>query len=309
MGSSGVDLALDPQLTATYLPFAFSQAYTTTPNGVVPVENVQITAKGTATISDRRVAYRAQVTDGPGVNQVNVTAATNASPIVITAAGHGYATGDKIAVQDVGGNTAANGLWTITVIDANTFSLNGSIGNGAYTSGGYVTNRPMMTGLVVEMGVNVQRGGLTGAAASGDDVAGVTVQNSGNAKGTDAVYVAASSQIIGNSWGTSFNTDASCDIAFRAGGTYTTAAAELCGPLLLAAAGATFGSGDVRLQRTAAGQLTMDNGAAGTLDLILNVPTWTTATAGSNGALPITVQGYIQIRNQFGTIRIPYYPG
>ncbi len=65
-----------------------------------------------------------------------ITGATNASPIVITATGHGYSTGDNVKVSGVAGNTAANGRWTITVIDANSFSLNGSAGNAAYTSGG-----------------------------------------------------------------------------------------------------------------------------------------------------------------------------
>jgi len=36
----------------------------------------------------------------------------------------------------VEGNTAANGDWEVTVLTADTFSLNGSTGNGAYTSGG-----------------------------------------------------------------------------------------------------------------------------------------------------------------------------
>jgi hypothetical protein len=77
-----------------------------------------------------------------------ITAATNASPIQITATAHGYSTGDQVFINGVTGNTAANNtfatgntalpLWTITVIDANNFTLNGSTGNGAYVSGGLV---------------------------------------------------------------------------------------------------------------------------------------------------------------------------
>lgn len=69
-----------------------------------------------------------------------VTNATNATPIAVTVTAHGYSTGDTITVQSVTGNTAANGLWAITQIDANTFSLNGSVGNGAYVSGGSSSN-------------------------------------------------------------------------------------------------------------------------------------------------------------------------
>src|SRR5207249_4776576 len=54
----------------------------------------------------------------------------------ITSAAHGLTTGTQVTITGVQGNTAANGTWTITVIDADTFSLNGSAGNGAYTTGG-----------------------------------------------------------------------------------------------------------------------------------------------------------------------------
>lgn len=64
-----------------------------------------------------------------------ITGATNATPIVITVASHGYSTNDTVIVVGVLGNTAANGTFTITKIDDNSFSLNGSVGNGAYTSG------------------------------------------------------------------------------------------------------------------------------------------------------------------------------
>ena len=65
-----------------------------------------------------------------------VTDATNATPIVITSAAHGLETGFRVTVASVGGNTAANGTFNITRVSASTFSLDGSVGNGAYTSGG-----------------------------------------------------------------------------------------------------------------------------------------------------------------------------
>jgi hypothetical protein len=65
-----------------------------------------------------------------------ITAASNASPIKITVANHGLNTGETVVIAGVGGNTAANGTWVITVVDASNFNLNGSAGNGAYTSGG-----------------------------------------------------------------------------------------------------------------------------------------------------------------------------
>jgi hypothetical protein len=72
----------------------------------------------------------------------DVTGATNASPIVITEATHDRSTGDIVTVHDVGGNTGANGTWPIVVVDASTYSLTGSVGNAAYTSGGKVFEEP-----------------------------------------------------------------------------------------------------------------------------------------------------------------------
>lgn len=65
-----------------------------------------------------------------------LTGATNASPIVITQAAHGLTTGTKVTVSGVGGNTNANGTFTVTRVSASTFSLDGTTGNGSYTSGG-----------------------------------------------------------------------------------------------------------------------------------------------------------------------------
>jgi hypothetical protein len=74
-----------------------------------------------------------------------VTAATNATPIVLTATAHGFTNGDIIVVGGVGGNTAANNIWKASAVAANTITLvsvldgtTNSVGNGAYTSGGYV---------------------------------------------------------------------------------------------------------------------------------------------------------------------------
>ena len=67
---------------------------------------------------------------------VAITGASNTAPIVITSTAHGLSTGDAISVSGVAGNTAANGVFTITKVDDNSFSLNGATGNAAYTSGG-----------------------------------------------------------------------------------------------------------------------------------------------------------------------------
>ena len=55
---------------------------------------------------------------------------TNASPINLQVTGHGLSTGDKITVNGHATNTAANGTWIVTKINANNITLDDSTGNG-----------------------------------------------------------------------------------------------------------------------------------------------------------------------------------
>lgn len=65
-----------------------------------------------------------------------ISGATNATPIVITSTAHGFSNDDVVLIEDVGGNTAANGTFVVASVAANTFELRNSAGNAAYTSGG-----------------------------------------------------------------------------------------------------------------------------------------------------------------------------
>jgi hypothetical protein len=65
-----------------------------------------------------------------------ITAATNASPIVLTVSStSGYTTGQTGYVEGVLGNTNANGAHVVTVVDGTHLSLNGTTGNGAFSAG------------------------------------------------------------------------------------------------------------------------------------------------------------------------------
>ena len=70
-----------------------------------------------------------------GLAAHTITGASNAGPIVITSNNHGLVTGDVVTLVGVQGNTATNGVWTVTRVDNNHFSLDGSTGNGAFVSG------------------------------------------------------------------------------------------------------------------------------------------------------------------------------
>lgn len=61
---------------------------------------------------------------------ISITSSTNASPIEITKTGHGLVDGDIVNVTDHNTNTSANGVWKITKVDDNKFTLNGSVGVG-----------------------------------------------------------------------------------------------------------------------------------------------------------------------------------
>jgi hypothetical protein len=66
----------------------------------------------------------------------SVSAVSMTAPMVVTSNGHGLVSGQTVRVWDVAGSVEANGLWVVTVIDANNFALKGSMGLVAYTSGG-----------------------------------------------------------------------------------------------------------------------------------------------------------------------------
>ena len=75
----------------------------------------------------------------PGVANLPVLGATNASPIALTVPSTaGISSGMVVESSGIMGNSAANGLFAVTLVDGQTLSLNGSVGNGAYVSGGNV---------------------------------------------------------------------------------------------------------------------------------------------------------------------------
>lgn len=75
------------------------------------------------------------------VRETTITAATQANPVVITSAGHGWPNGKKVHVQDVAGMTELNNEYaTVANATTDTFELSGvdSSGYSAYSSGGTV---------------------------------------------------------------------------------------------------------------------------------------------------------------------------
>lgn len=135
-----------------------------------------------------------------------ITAATQANPVAVTSAAHGYTTGQVIQVVGVVGMTQINDrFYTVTVVDANTFTLDGVNGTGytAYTSGGsaktgvFYTLKPSVDIAAVTSGTSLatDHWGATGVAAQFDTVTmnfNTAAASNGNStkfgNGTNAVF-------------------------------------------------------------------------------------------------------------------------
>ena len=88
-------------------------------------------------------SYAAQPTTPAAISSGVIDNVTNDTPIKITSVNHGLTTGNVVTIVGVLGTIAANGTYQITVLDPNTFTLNGSdgavnpaTGNAAYLGGG-----------------------------------------------------------------------------------------------------------------------------------------------------------------------------
>ena len=104
-------------------------------NGVFKISKVSETE---VTLDDTDGIDNDPYAGGGTLQRVNVS---NDTPIVITCeADHNLATNDYVYVSGVEGNTAANGLFRVTVVDARDFKLNDSDGSfsAEYTRGGTV---------------------------------------------------------------------------------------------------------------------------------------------------------------------------
>lgn len=93
-----------------------------------------------------------EITLYDNVTPVAVTSSTDATPIVVTATTHGYATGDRVLIYGHTTNVAANGIFKVTRITANSFSLQDEFsganiagsGGGAGSSGVVVLAPPVL---------------------------------------------------------------------------------------------------------------------------------------------------------------------
>jgi hypothetical protein len=98
--------------------------------------------------------------NGVPLGALTITGATNTTPIVITTSTvHGVVDVTRVTVAGVGGNLGANGSWIAERTSTTQLKLRGSVGSGAYTSGGTVT--PIGTFTKIAELVNLEPIGVT----------------------------------------------------------------------------------------------------------------------------------------------------
>jgi len=101
----------------------------------------------------------------------SITSSTNTSPIQVTVSSHGYSTGDVVIIYNHATNLTANGTWTITVVDANNFTLDGSTGIAAGSGGSCVKINHMAIKMSANPGIQtITRCEQAWTAANGSTV-------------------------------------------------------------------------------------------------------------------------------------------
>lgn len=107
------------------------------------------------------------IEERPATTSIVVTATSATTPIVVTAPGHGLGSAGSItegAVSGVASTSAPWGNWFVTVIDADTFSLNGSASDGIAGTGGFYYPASLQPFSEVHP-IDLTAGGLDGQAS------------------------------------------------------------------------------------------------------------------------------------------------
>lgn len=124
-----------------------------------------------------------------------MTGATNATPISVTLASHGWSTGDTVVITGATGNTAANGTWEITVTGTNTFTLDGSSGNGTFVGTSSVrlrnNTRVMLTTAVTQNIASTGPGRAAWTATAGGNITTSLSNTTKEHVNSDSIAIAA----------------------------------------------------------------------------------------------------------------------
>lgn len=127
----------------------------------VPIPGPGTAFSTTLVVNSVRETELVNTVDDPSMRFADaffVADASNATPIVVKTTGpHNFTTGEFVRVSGVLGNTAANGVFQITVVDDDEFQLDGSGGNGDFLGTGAVV-QPAPFSLIITESTPVQNG-------------------------------------------------------------------------------------------------------------------------------------------------------
>jgi hypothetical protein len=112
------------------------------PDGVTADMKMLVYYKDLSDAVQQILGYSQRIT----FQAVAIASTSAATPVVVNAPGHGLETG---SVTTISGTTQAslNGVWTVTEIDANNFSLNFSVNPGGIGSGGFLQSSTLQRNL------------------------------------------------------------------------------------------------------------------------------------------------------------------
>lgn len=129
-GGFTTDPALNiPQPSSGVVAFSYNQRFM----GTAPyLRYGRVNFGNFALSTDTITTLTVSTVSGNGVSPIQVT----------TTATNALTTGQTVVISGVNGNTAANGTFVITVLSNTQFTLNGTTGNGTYTTGGTVNGTP-----------------------------------------------------------------------------------------------------------------------------------------------------------------------
>jgi hypothetical protein len=118
--------------------------------------------QSTAVLQTMRDAIAKLTSTSTGTTQLTLTAVSSSSPIALTTVQpHGLQTGDLVLVTGVTGNTAADGIFSVTVTTPAAFTLDGSSANGTWTGGGSVATDLAATIQTIVVAALVSATGVT----------------------------------------------------------------------------------------------------------------------------------------------------
>jgi hypothetical protein len=175
------DLSVNPNGDITLLDQLLSQNYftnrirQTTAGGTLAVLNVGASTYGPFVAGTYHVSNPTTKATYSNTASLSIPPSTIAGTSVSTAVSsgglikittstnHGLATDDVVFITGVLGTTEANGAWLVTVVDADEFTLQGSVFVSAYTSGGTVYE-PTVTTVTADVAGSAS-GSFDGAGA------------------------------------------------------------------------------------------------------------------------------------------------